>query len=108
MFKSIFYIIFLKFISVQAFKMNGDFNLAINKGIISNLVNTTNFIKSLKQGSKMSCLAACNLDSLCLTSVFYKNTSSLVNCFMYNIYFLSNETLGLFGSELFEKKSSKI
>jgi hypothetical protein len=62
-------------------------------------------ISSLRKKSKIFCLAECNLNDKCLTSVYMESVKS-ENCFLYRKYFESNETTTANYSNLYKKNSN--
>jgi hypothetical protein len=60
------------------------------------------FIGSLTKRNKMLCMAECNLNDACYTVTFNTNLNN--NCFLYNKYFDSNETIQTISSDLYKKE----
>jgi hypothetical protein len=71
----------------------------INSNVIASLM-----ISSLRKENHIFCLAACNSDQECLTTVYIESEVNF-NCILYKKYFDSTETTTANNSKLFIKKS---
>ncbi len=61
-------------------------------------------LSSMRKENHIFCLAACNTNQECLTSV-YKESEDNENCVLYNKYFCSTETTTSSNTKLFIKIS---
>ncbi len=85
--------------------MDSSYNYQIQNGVnINSNVDTSFIISSMRKENHIFCLAACNSDQECLTSV-YKESEDNANCILYNKYFYSTETTTSSNTKLFIKIS---
>ncbi len=75
----------------------------VQKGV-KILSGDSSLIMSSIRKSQIHCLAQCNLNDQCLTSV-YLESEKYDNCFHYNKQFDPSETTTSTNSKLFKKKS---
>ncbi len=83
----------------------GNNKYSIEKNLnIKSTVDPTWIIKSCKVKTKMSCLAECNLNKVCLSLIFNTDSSSIDNCLLYNKHFYPNELITSNTSNLYDKE----
>ncbi len=75
----------------------------VQKGVKIPSGDSSLIIGSIRK-SQIHCLAQCNLNEQCLTSV-YLESEKYENCFHYNKQFDSTETVSSMNSKMFIKKS---
>ncbi len=82
-------------------------NYHVYNGVnINSNVNASLIINSTRMKSKFNCLAVCNSNKECISSVYIESKAN-DNCILYNKQFDSNETTTTNNSKLFIKKSKK-
>ncbi len=80
-------------------------NYQVQNGVnINSNVNASWIISSLRKKNKFFCLAVCNTNQECFTSVYIESVET-DNCILYKKHFDSNETTPMSNSKLFKKKS---
>jgi hypothetical protein len=70
--------------------------------VISN-VNASWIISSIRKENYIFCLAACNRNQECLSTIYIESVTNN-NCFLYKKHFDSTETTTLSNSKMFIKK----
>ncbi len=80
-------------------------NYQIQNGVnVIQNIGTSWIISSMSKENHIFCLAACNRNQECLTSV-YKESEDNANCILYKKYFCSTETTTSSNTKLFNKIS---
>ncbi len=87
--------------------IESSFNYQVHNGVnvISN-VETSLIISSMRKENHIFCLAACNSNQECLSSIYIESEANN-NCILYRKQFKSTETTTSSNSKLFIKKSKK-
>ncbi len=81
------------------------YNYQVHDGLnIMPSVDTSLIISSMRKKSKLVCLAVCNLNQECLTSVYMESEEN-DNCILYKKHFDLTETTKANNSKLFIKTS---
>ncbi len=85
--------------------MDSSYNYQIQNGVnINSNVVASFIISSMRKENHIFCLAACNSNQKCLTSV-YKESEDNANCILYKKHFDSFETTTSSKTKLFKKES---
>ena len=80
-------------------------NYQVQNGVnINPNVDTSLIISSMRKENHIFCLAACNSNTECLSTVYIESQETLNNCVMYKKQFDSNETTISSNTKLFIKK----
>jgi hypothetical protein len=91
--------------SFEMIESSHNYQVQNGVNVISN-IDTSLIISSLRKENHIFCLAACNSNQECLTSV-YKESEDNANCILYKKHFDSTETTLSSNSNMFIKKSKK-
>ena len=85
----------------HAFKVlkNQDINMTIGE---------SSLISSVNKPSRTTCMAACNSNPNCLTTIYDNSKGRITNFFIYSRYFKANEMIPSSTSMIYEKKLGKL
>ncbi len=75
-----------------------------NEVNINSNIRASWIISSMRKKNHIFCLAVCNSNQECLTSVFMESVAN-DNCFLYKHHFDSSETTTSINTKLFKKDS---
>ncbi len=81
-------------------------NYQVQNGVnINPNVDASWIISSMRKKSKFVCIAVCNLNQECLSTVYMESEEN-DNCILYKKHFNTTETTTLSNSKLFRKTSN--
>jgi hypothetical protein len=91
--------------SFEMIESSHNYHIKDGVNVISN-VNSSLIISSLRKENHIFCLAACNSNQECLSTIYIESETNN-NCLLYKKNFVEAETTLSSNSKLFIKKSKK-